>query len=157
MATRVATDRRPGAPFDDQRAELLAHGIASGLSLAVSAGQAGITPHAAAKLRREPEFVARLGELQSKMATVTTMSLPAIAVELESTAREARGEKQYKAALECYRLLREMIKADADQLSGLGQALPRGSSERRAELTRRLRGDNPAPIDTTSDDDEAAE
>ena len=157
MATRVATDRQPGAPFNDQRAELLAQGIASGISISVSATQAGMTPTAAAKLKRNPEFVRRLSELQSKMATVTTMSLPAIAVELESTAREARGEKQYKAALECYRLLREMLKADADQLSGLGQALPRGSSERRAELTRRLRGDNPAPIDTTSDDDEAAE
>jgi hypothetical protein len=146
--------RRPGSPFDRPEVELLAHGIASGLSLSVSAAQAGIPSTAAAKLRREPEFVARLGELQSKMATVTTMSLPAIAVELESTAKEARGEKQYKAALECYRLLREMLKSDADQLSGLGQALPRGSSERRAELTRRLRGDNAEPITATLADDD---
>lgn len=130
------------------------HGLACGLSLAVAASQAGVSPHSAAKLRRDPEVVKRLSELQTKMATTVTMSLPAIATALEETAKEARGEKQYKAALECYRLLRDMLKADADQLSGLGAALPSGSQERRAELRRRLRGENQAPIDTTSDDDE---
>jgi hypothetical protein len=156
MGQPFSTERSSGQPFNDQRVELFAHGLASGLSITVSASQANIHPKHAAKLRSHPEFVARMGELQTKMATVVTISLPAIAVELEKTAQEARGEKQYKAALECYRLLREMLKADADQLSGLGQSLPSNSSARRAELTRRLRGENPPPVDTTSDDDDEA-
>lgn len=119
-----------------------------------------MSSNAAAKLRKDPDFVRRLSEMQTKMATVTTMSLPGIAVELQKTAEEARGEKQYKAALECYRLLREMLKVDGDALSGLGQGLPAAAKDRRAELARRLRGDNPiaGTMDTTAeDDDEAAE
>lgn len=143
--------RTEGAPFDDQRAELLAHGLASSLPLAVAASQANISPTQAAKLRSDPAFVQRLAEMQSKAATYCTMSLPQIAVELEATAREARSEKQYKSAIEAYKLLREMLKADGDQLAGLGAHLPKDAPARARELTRRLRavGD---PIDTDADE-----
>lgn len=130
------------------------------MSLSVAANNAGCSPGAAAKVRSHPEVVARLGELQSKNATFTTMSVAAICCEVEKTATEARAEKQYKAALECYKLLHAIVTSpDSGLLNGLGQALPAAAKDRRAELTRRLRGDDSPPIhaEVEADGEEAAQ
>lgn len=159
MATHLATERKPGAAFNDQRVEELAQALAVGMTVPVAAAQAGISASAAVKLAKSDEFRARLAELRTKTATFTTMSLASIASELEATAKEARTEKQYKSAIEAYKLLREMLKADADQLSGIGRALPALAADRRDELSRRLRASaEPLVVrgEPVDDDDEDA-
>lgn len=151
----VSLDRRPGCPFDDQRAEDYAHSRAGGATIHVASQHALINFRTGKRLEAAPEMRLRLRELR---AGQTITSRPAawwmelLARNAECAINEAEQEEdgKKKAALRgtVNAAASAALKAHGEQdgLAGAAVSVPRTSAELRAELRRRLSASGHEPL-----------
>lgn len=131
----LSLDREPGQPFPDASVEEYAQRRAHGSPVRAASLHVGLTPHAAGRLEKAPEFERRLQELRA--SRTEALDLNWIVSELMLNVRDARIVNAFKASneaiiqlYEIYEKNKDLFDAGALQQVGAPEAAARRESIR---------------------------